>query len=60
MTVERMLEIIILQNILKDVNHSAHYTTIDNLNICLMCNRFETLIKEFLEPYVVVNAEKSE
>lgn len=53
MTVERMIELHLLLTLLPMVNQ-------ENLNIEKMSNRVSELMGDFMQPYVIDPAEKSE
>ena len=62
MTTERMLELLILKIILKDYDdHPKYKEVIDRyFNIFEIEKRYEELGDEFLKPYAIDIAEKSE
>ena len=62
MIVERLLELIILKDILKDYTKDEEYANFldKKYNVQKMENRFLELGKEFLNPYALNKTEKSE
>ena len=62
MIVERLLELIILKDILKDYTKDKEYADFldKEYNVQKMENRFLELGKEFLNPYALNKTEKSE
>lgn len=60
MTTERMLELIILQNIAKGWVGSKLIVNRKMYSLSKLSRRLQELEEEFLNPYVIDNAEKSE
>lgn len=60
MTTERMLELILLQNIAKGWAGSKLIINHKMYSLHKLSRRLQELEEEFLDPYVIDNAEKSE
>ena len=60
MTTERMLELILLQNIAKGLTGSEPIINRKVYSLPKLYRRLQELEEEFLNPYVIDNAEKSE
>jgi hypothetical protein len=62
MTVERLLELIILKDLLRDYTKDKEYANFldEEYNVQKMENRFLELGKEFLNEYALNKTEKSE
>lgn len=60
MTTERMLELILLQNIAKGWVGSKLIVNRKMYSLSKLSRRLQELEEEFLNPYVIGNAEKSE
>lgn len=60
MTTERMLELILLQNIAKGLTGSKLIINRKMYSLPKLHRRLQELEEEFLDPYVIDNAEKSE
>lgn len=60
MTTERMLELILLQNIAKGWVGSKLIVNRKMYSLSKLSRRLQELEEEFLNPYVIDNAEKSE
>lgn len=60
MTTERMLELILLQNIAKGWVGSKLIVNRKMYSLPKLSRRLQELEEEFLNPYVIDNAEKSE
>lgn len=62
MIIEKMLEFLILHNFLRSssISRDILYGYKNKYDIYRMQDRLDELEKEFLEPYVIDNAEKSE
>lgn len=60
MTTERMLELILLQNIAKGWVGSKLIINRKMYSLSKLSRRLQELEEEFLNPYVIDNAEKSE
>lgn len=62
MIVEKMLELILLHNILADMDDIPVYATYigENFDFNKLKTRYDELGKEFLQPYALNNTEKSD
>lgn len=60
MTTERMLELILLQNIAKGLTGSKLIINHKVYSLSKLYRRLQELEEEFSNPYVIDNAEKSE
>lgn len=60
MTTERMLELILLRNIVKGWMGSKLIVNRKMYSLSKLSRRLRELEEEFLNPYVIDNAEKSE
>ena len=63
MTTERMLELIILNNLVKrylELSTESYQLIEEKFSVGKVISRRNELEEEFLKPYVIANAEKSE
>lgn len=63
MTTERMLELIILNNLVKrylELSTESYQLIEEKFSVEKVISRRNELEEEFLKPYVIANAEKSE